>query len=555
MSGRIAKLARLGRRAATVVAILAVMFVLTAFLAIVLETPRTILLRVAVDRIAANLQPDLRVERIRWPATGSIELAGITLVENADTLLAADTAVVSVRLASLFRRDLDVETIAVSGLALDLPRLQEAFPSAPARDSTDAPEGAAFFPLRPGAIEGFPSARIGSLRLSGETLDLGGAKIVNFRLGAGGDNRAGQNPAIALLELHAEDASGIWRLEQAEASAKAGDAFVLDAVVGIAPDNLIRIDVREKSAGEYGIRVQEAGAKGAAAKPILEGNVYGEFGNREAPIRFDLAGAVPGTARLRRYSPLAPSLDGVPDLDALPISIDGYWSLGESAGAFDFVAGPNDWVRQAKARVSSDPHRARVDSLVLSLDGIEARGSFGVGDGRAEGSGRVEIAHLRGLAPLLGSPADSMPSVAGVLTFDSSGPIDSLATNATIRLTEVGPAPAIRNLDIDARHARPGGSIDLQLDVRTDFARADLAARTDESFTRVAVGPIRVLETVPNADPRPRDPSAPATGNAPGEIRIDRKAGAIAFSSLRVTGDFGNLSVGGSASSEGASVK
>ena len=534
-----------GKKWTTLISLSIVCLCMALVFAFAQQVAREFILKLALDRIASALPATLEIGDARWSDLESISLEGVSLQSGGDTLAAADRLDLSVRLSPLLRRDLHIRSIEVEGIVLDFPRLRAAF--APETE-TDSSGRGGFSLLREGAVAPMPSAVLDNIRLSGSRLRIGeGREVVDFHFAASAENRAGQVPEFVLHELHLRDQEGTWQIEKTAAVVRQGVPLKADVLIGIAPENRLSLEVEEERTGTYRIALREAGAA-PAAPAILEGVVERSGPGDTSPIRFTMNGRVPGTERLCRYAPIEPYLKNVPELNGMPFNVDGHWFPITGSGELLFRSGSNGWIESSGAVVSWEKDRIYLDSLEISIDDLLAEGSFHIHEGEAAGRCRFDMRGSRWLSPLLPSGADAPPHLRGEILLETAGKIDSLRTRALLVLSEIGAAPAIRQLRVEARHSADDGAIHATVEAETDRNRIDFAASINASLTDLFLGPIRIFESEsPRAGP-------PAIGAKPGRIRIDRRKEIVNLLMVQLTGDYGRCTVQGFASRTGGEL-
>ena len=518
---------------------------LALLLAFSQQTVREIILRYALDRVATKLPAALKIEKATWPEPGSITVEGISLRSGEETLAAAERLEFVVRLSPLLRRDLHIRSLKIAGIILDLPEIRAAF--APEGEKGSESKGGAF-PFRPGAIATLPSAFIQEIALSGKRLRFTeGKEATGFRFEASADNRTGEVPELVVHELQMGDPGGVWQFEKMEVVARRGEPLRADAVVGIAQGNRLFLEVREEGAGAYRIALREGGEAPVAA-PLLEGMVESGGRNETLAVRFTMNGRVPETERLLQYEPAAPYLKNAPVMGGIPFGVDGEWFAGDGRGELSLRVGANGWIDEAGARLRWKKDQIDLDSVTISIDDFLGTARLSVCKGEVAGECRIDLLGSNWLSPLLPS-AEPPPAVRGRLLLETAGRIDSLSTTASLLLSEIGPAPAIRQLSVEARHDGAGGAIHTVVGAETDRIRIDFAATLDTSFSDFSIGPIRLFDL---ASPHP---GPPAVGANPGTIRIDRPAGSARLAAVRLTGDYGRATVRGVVSRSGGNLR
>lgn len=170
---------------------------LLALLSVTTAPVRSNLLTWGAGRAAESLPGELSWSRLEWPAPGRIELREVLWSDHGDTVAYLGYGVLEWNYEDLKQKQLDVRTVELATLRLDVPGLQKLIPP-PAPGAADSTTAAPFFP-GPGSIPGLPG--IGLQRLAVTDAVVRADSVSTFRvdsLGGHFEARAGHDPLVGL---------------------------------------------------------------------------------------------------------------------------------------------------------------------------------------------------------------------------------------------------------------------------------------------------------------------------------------------------------------------
>lgn len=184
-------------RAGVVLLLVIVAAPLLAALLLSMGSVRSGLLSWGAGRAARSLPGDLAWSRLEWPAPGRIELQDVLWSDDGDTVAYVGAGVLEWAYADLRRKQLDLRTVELMTLRLDVPRLQSLLP--PTKPgAADSTVGAPAFPA-PGSVPELPG--VGLQRLVLADAAVRADSISTFRVDSLGGHlelRAGREPRVRL---------------------------------------------------------------------------------------------------------------------------------------------------------------------------------------------------------------------------------------------------------------------------------------------------------------------------------------------------------------------
>lgn len=349
----------------------ALIFVVAASL--LLAPVRGRLLGAVLARVDASLPGDLAWERAAWPGFGRLELDGLRWTVDGDTLLEADGLRLEVALRPLLARDVEVRELALRGLRVDVPALQDALPASAPADTAAAP---ASFP-RSGSLPGLPSLAVARARLDVARVDLGEGRVVRDALvRAAVELRVGHDPHLTLDTLRVAAAPGGWSVPEGalavrpgatsgrvRAVSAAGDSVALDVVraesdsftVVLHASGAAAADLRGR--GVLGVRPLRAGLQlsGRVAGQELRGLdlALAERDDPAAPLRASLRVAVPGWT-IAAAGDVARGDSLVVDLEPVVVRADTSTAAPPAGGPAGRVVAKGGEVRWHDVRLAGD---------------------------------------------------------------------------------------------------------------------------------------------------------------------------------------------------------
>lgn len=510
------------RRALRIVGIGAAAVVLLAAVAVLTPAVREAALRSAFRRAGASLPGKLEAASITWPKLDRVELRGLRWTADADTLATADRISVTVRLVSLFRRELDVERLDVEGLAVDVPAGRAAFPS-----------GEGSEPGRPGVL---PSLAVQELHLDALVVTDAGQPPVRVSAAGGLELREGRVPSLRLAEIEIRD--------DARGFALGPGALEIDPVAGVGrgevpghwgDDWTFTLRARTDEPDRFTVELAIDGPDSGLVR--VEGDLERE-GDDVRAIRLNADLRLPAVGRLAAL-PGAGALRPLPAAERLAAHAEGTWTLAEATGRFA-VRGerfaPWDSLR---ADVEVFPAGWAVSGLRLSAPGLAAEGSWRSEDGRHRGDVRADISDTRWMTPFV--PPDARPDSLRVsFTASASGtPADLRGTvRAEGRVVHGGVRVDSAKVALDG--GLTGGDLAFEAEGLTSGVWIAVAGTlTEREPWRAALSAVRVTTR-----------RGAVGGARSGRVEHDRATGWKA-EGIRVESDFGELRLSARADTAG----
>ena len=322
------------------------------------------LLPVLSDRLPGTIT----VGDFRWPTPGTLDLADVLWIDGPDTLVAADTVAVGVRLRGLLAGDLAASAITVRARRVDVDAITRRFPPGTAKPEAGGDGGG--FP-REGSLPGIPSVAIASADLEVSHLRISpDLDFRNVAVRADGDLRRGFAPQVRVTSAEAVSDSLDLELQRA--------AFSVDLAARTADGGLtlrvgpwiVYADLAPLDGGGLSLDVDRSADLDAPDVPglHLELRPTGNADDHDLAFRLRL----PGTEELADW-PLPASLkEGLPDLARLDLTGEGRLDTGDPPSlALQVRAEPHDRIRELVLAGSLDRTETRVDTLRIALEGFE----------------------------------------------------------------------------------------------------------------------------------------------------------------------------------------
>ena len=565
-------LARAGRALALVLAGAALIAAAVAAVLLFSKTRGMILSKV-LSRADAALPGDLSIEEASWPSLETLEFTGISWVDGADSLVAADRVFVSVDLMSLFDKDIRVENAIVEGASVDVPAIRTKF-AKPEKTPAKKEKDDGGFP-RHGSIPGIPSIyaeRIligaSSVRLS-ETSELNG-----IAADLGFDLTSGAAPWVRIDTLAVAGPAGSWRVDGLSLFVAPDRGIIEGKGSGaLSPHRPVRLSVSPKGRDRFALALETApadtifsggaidtaaaipaGGKSprsaaeqaggpdstrAAAGAWLDVTLSRE-GLRVKSFVFDGRIRTPGTVELSKTPLLGPRVAALPDLEGIGLAVRGTVVLGDERSAdVECSFEKNNWIEggEIAARYGKDGLFLR--NIVLEFPDLSIAGQAALGADSLTASAEIRVRGSRWLEIVFPDVEHPDPLSASI------GLVAAQARNGSVvraRLTASGTAGsfALDSLDVSAELSRDGAAASrVVLTAEALGYCVGLGAdvvREPDIFCSLA--PI-VLQTTPV------DPSRIVfSGGAKREIRYSPSKKTVLIENALITGDMGELTIG-----------
>lgn len=504
------------RRALRLLALLPVLFLLVlavALLALSLAPVRRSLLLEALRRADGALPGRLLADGPSWPEPGRLRFDGLLWTDGADTLLAAGPLEIAVDLFALAGRRLELRSLTLDGLRLDLPALRARFPE-PAAGEPERTKGNGF--LRPGALPGMPSVSCADLRIAAGPLRLDTLRTVEeLRLGGGFDVVGGRVPWLRLEEL-------LLRLPQAGLVASSRDLLLepaagrlsgaLQAVLG--PERSFDLRIAAPGSDRYRLSA-DVSWDGAPLSVELEGAVIRDEGRATG---LSAAGdlRLPSGDALRGAGVALPA--GV-DPPALGLRVEGELAFGPRAPSrLALSIAPNDWALAGGLTVRREDGTLSIDGLRLALDGLLAEGDLRRTGSDLSARLRLDAVSADWFARFGLQPLERLQASA---TLSVDGPADGPALSLDLSAAATTGGTTLDTLRLRSRR-RAGSDRPLRASLLAEssglrlLATFDLRQGADWSAT---FDTLRLVET---DGPSPAESGGGrATRFADGSLRID----------------------------------
>lgn len=471
-------------------------------IALSLPAVRTALLRTAIMRAARTLPGELTLRRMEWPAWSVLQCEDLLWRIEGDTLISAAQLSVDVALAPLWRRDLDVRRCEVTGLTLDLMRMEA---SRDAPDSTARDRGGF---LRTGALPGLPSVAIHHCRLELAHLRASSQlQLDQTTLEGGVDLLHGNPPGLRITRAEAHAAGEDWALDHLELVLDLERGEVAGAGHGrLAAGWPLRFSLG--AVGRDSLRVElfyasDAGEIDQRTLDLIVGLDREDWHLHAARFRAEIE--TPGVAELEYFPRIGPRLAACPRLTGLAGTIAGQAELGSSrriAARFDF--GRTRWLEDLHGRLEISEQGMALDSLALQLADLTL-------NGRA----MVNSDSLRADAALMMRGTEWLMR----LQPERELPIDQIAVDVRAHASGPHRAPAL-GVDLEAALTFQGHAHHLAWHGR---------ARLGETI-EAELEPL----VIQRGDHAPLHPVA-----SPGRLRFNARERSLRIADLRVVGDYG----------------
>jgi len=405
--------------------------------ALLLQPVRNRVLDHALTWVQTALPGKLSVESARWSSLGSFEFEGVVWFEDADTLAAVDLLHATADLRALFRRDVRVEKLIVTGARVDLPAITARFQ--PGDDGAEKEAGESRFP-RAGSLPGVPSIKIDVIEIdaprlrASETVDLH-----RITLRAAADLSHGSAPRLQIDELSLSESVGGASIDSLWLDIDLS-TFALDGngVVHRTRGESLYLTCSSSADHTFALRLttDPNEAPPTVMGLLLDGHATLE-GFRPQSIDFTLRFRTPDTEDLLRVPALEPVLSeplaNIAPLEGARGAVGGTVRLRPSlAFAADLELYKTDWIDSAHVTVSYADRELSIESLDLALDGLALSASAHLPPTGGSATARLTVSGTQWLSNLL-REAPAIDSLRVDLSIDAEGIAGVAHTDVSIR--------------------------------------------------------------------------------------------------------------------------
>jgi len=388
-------------------AIWATILILVVIVALLLPPVRGALLRTGVGLADGALPGHLVVGRAAWPGLGTIELAGVSWTDDADTLVTVDRVEVAVALQPLFARDVHVRHALVRNAYVDVPAILARFPAG-SGDAKNDDGGGSDFP-REGALPGIPSIAADDVSLSARAVVIGdSAAVRDVAVTAAVSLLAGENPAVKMFGVRATGPGDTWAVDtlSLEVDIAAGRFGGLGRG-RLMPGAPFDLKLTTSAADSFSLQVGLV-PEGLDAVTVTARGRIDHVGLEVRRVRGDADLHIPGTRDLAAY-PLADSLvAGLPEVEAVDLRVRADARLRPDLHVEANVASePNPWLQEISGRLSYSTGTTKVEDLRVAMPGIELGGAATTDGGAVTADAKVSVTDGRWIS--IFAPDASLP--------------------------------------------------------------------------------------------------------------------------------------------------
>jgi hypothetical protein len=536
---------RMLRGALTALGLGVVIAVIAVLVVALVPGARIALLQAALHKANRTLLGSVQVEDVQWPRLSLLEVTGLSWVDGADTLLAADHILVDVRLRPLARREFRLRRAEILGLCLDLPLVRAKWGGPEPASAAEPARGSSAGSPHPGSwLPGLPVLSASALQLSSAWVHLNeGTTLRDIALSGAADfsraGDAGQGPFVRVDSLRAG-------LPERELRLTAGS---------------LRVDLQAERIsgsfeGEWMGQPMRARLESPAERMVrlTVGGDIAAPGETPAPWGLDLAlefqpslrrlgslvfrGSLdlPGTRGLASLPALGPSLARVPELPRFTIRLAGQAHRQPTDRVTGrLVCDPVGWLQALSANVSYQNRCLRADSLVVEAAGLLAHGHLAWTPPEIE-AGLHATAHGTRWLALVAPPVTPPDDIEFEADVTVSGAIRDPRAEARIEGRLLAGGLDIERVNVQAARDSGGtirGAVTAQA---LGYGVACHAGIRSEHDLNVRLSPITIVKG--------QAPAFDLTGPLPATLTLGQD-GLLEVRDLRVTGDLGDLGIDG----------
>ncbi len=296
---------------------------------------RNRVLMYALARAERALPGEFAVREAAWPRIGSVELDGVAWVDGGDTLLAAEEFRLTVAVGSLFRRDLNIRRVLLTGLSADVPLLRTKFPSGGAEQpSGTAGNGPPLPYIREGSVAGLPSVRVDRFELTAKEIRLDSKnEVTALRIAGGLSASRHESPALSIERCSMQGFEGRHGIDSLRLNVDVGREAVSGYGAGFVEyDHPFRLNISSAS-GDSIIFDLSFGGFANRNTGLTLGTKLERKGFKVLSFVFDGRAIVPPAGELKSLDVLSSRMEKVPDLGEAIVTINGSVGLTPSLTA------------------------------------------------------------------------------------------------------------------------------------------------------------------------------------------------------------------------------
>ena len=533
------------KRAAKAVGALAAgvaVVVLLAVVLLLLPFVRSHVMREALSHADKALPGNITAAGASWPSIDTIDLRDINWTDGFDSLLSAERVRVSVELVSLVKRDIRVESAFVEGLSADIPAIASRF-STKEKTTAEREKGSSVFP-RPGSLPGVPSVAIERMRVTAPFVRWNDAvSLTGVTIDAGLDVSHGASPWVRVDSLELVGPDSTWRVDELSLYVAPGKGLLKGEGTGtVSPHGSVHLSITPQEKDRFKMalatRTNEM-TDGWKEAGIDLDIILAREGVRLSSVSFEGHVRTPGTRGLSKYPRLTQRVEGLPDLDGLRLSLRGTVGFTENLTAdISCDIERNNWLDGGAFTLKYNEDGLSLDEIAVAAPGLSIAGNVSMGTDSLKAAFDLRVTGTRWIKTFRPNVNLPEPFSAAVVVEASRG----------------GDSPIV-HANVTGEGRVVGFSLD-RFRVRSDFSLDDAAPSSivlNAETMGLHIGLAAEVLRKPDVEAR----LAPIViRGAPiplSSIAFDRRrAGSLRYSvdgkevfadDLRVTGDFGDLSI------------